>query len=436
MLHYLKMPFYFVRRRPWTTSVVGVVLCATAVLGINLWAWSHFRAAQEALSKDEMDEAQQHIAQCLRVWWRGPATQLLAARIERVSGHYPEAEQHITECVHLQHGASEATQLEEVLLRAQAGELKEVEAGLWKCIETDHPESAQILETLAKIYMRDSRLGAAIATLNLWLEREPQTVRAWHWRGWARERLDQPGKAITDYQRAVELDPKRWGVRLRLLALLLSHNPDEARPHAEELSRSHSDEPELLIVLAQYYQLRGEEDKAIEFVDRALAAQPNNFDALSLRGRLVCQRHPEEGEVWLRRAVAERPSDPRTLYSLYQCLEQLGKESEAAKILTRHTAIEIDSKRLAELMNHEIERAPDDPDLLSEVGAIQLRLGDEKMGVAWLQRALHENEYHKPSLEILLQHYESQGNEEEAAKYRQQLARVKGPNTTHSSRNR
>jgi tetratricopeptide (TPR) repeat protein len=406
--------------------MAGVVLVVVVLAAVNLWAWHHFQAAQQALRDDDLDPARQHISQCLRVWPRGSATHFLAARIARVSGRYPEAEQHLTECIHLQHGASEATQLEQVLLRAQAGELKEVEGGLWRCIDAGHPDSAQILETLVRVYLRESRTGAALACLDRWLEREPQTARAWHWRGLARERLHQEKNAVADYQKALELEPGRWGCRLRLARLLLGRsNPEEALPYVQELERSHPDDPEVLVVRAQCRQLQGEESQAIELLDRTLALHPNLFDALVLRGQLACQqRQPAEGEVWLRRAVAQQPRDPRTLYILYQCLEQQGKESEAAKVLAQQKAAEADAMRLSELLTIEVERAPRDPDLLAEVGAILLRLGEDRPGKEWLYRALNENENHKAAHETLLHYYESQGDEVMAAQHRLKLAQL------------
>jgi tetratricopeptide (TPR) repeat protein len=429
MLRYALLPFRFVGRHRWMSLASSLFFVAIVVGGVNLWAWHHYRAAEDALHVDDMGKAREHIDACLRIWRWSPAPQFLAARIERVSGHYPQAEDHLMECVRLQHGASEQTQLEEVLLRAQAGDLAEVEPGLWECVRKDHPEKTRIVETLGRVYMRDGRLRAALRTLTLWLELEPQTARGWHWRGWVYERLQQPEQAIPDYEKAIELDPGRWLVRVRLVHLILErNNPGDARMHLDRLVRDHPDEPDVLVALAQCLQLEGEEEQAIQVLDRLLAAHPDVFDALALRGRLEAQQqHPAEAEVWLRKALAKRPSDLRTLYLLYQCLEQQGKDKEADEILKKHKRIEADTNRLAELWGAQIERDPNNPDLLSEVGAILLRVNEEEQGVQWLHRALRaSHDTHKLSMRLLMRYYESRGDIAQANDYRRALEKLNG----------
>lgn len=403
--------------------LLAIVFFPVTLVACNLWARSHYRAAEKALHDDRMAEARAHISQCLRVWQRDAAAQLLAARIERIRSHFPEAEQHLRECIRLQHGPSEATQLEAVLLRVQNGEWKELEAGLWKCVETDHPETTQILETLARIHLADSRLGAAQIYLDRWLEREPQTARAWYWRGKLYERLFQTKKALGDYQKTLELKPECWECRLRLAHLLLDgHDASEAFPHLQELERSHAEEPEVAVALARYRHLNGDDAEAIRLLDQTLATNPHFYDALVLRGQLACLQHrPEEGESWLRQALAQQPNDSRTLYIFYQCLQQQGKESEAAKVLARQKAAEKDTERLTQLLTYEIKQTHGNPDVLAEVGVLWLRLGEDKLGVEWLYRALNENPNHQPSHEALLRHFESQGDTEKAEQHRAKL---------------
>lgn len=427
MLRNVKLPFTLSSRLSVAMLMAGIVLCAATLVAVNFWARHHYRAAEQALRDDRMPEARLHISQCLRVWRRDPATHLLAARIERVSNHYPDAERHLRECIRNQHGASETTQLEEILLRAQSGELKEVEAGLWKCVESNHPESSRILETLTRVYLRESRLGTALDCLDRWIEKEPRIARAWHWRGHTHQRLFQTEKARADYQMALDLDPERWECRLQLARLLLdSKNPEEALSHLEELERSHSNERDVMVALANSHHLHGEEEQAIQLLDRTLASHPDFFDALVLRGQLACQQQrPAEGEVWLRRALAQQPKDPRALYIFYQCLEKQGKESEAVKVLARKKVAEADTMRLSDLLTGAVERSPRDPDVLSEVGILWLRLGEDKAGLEWLYRALRENPNHKPSHEALLRYHQSKGDLRRAEQHRSRLAQLK-----------
>lgn len=434
MLRWIGLPFRFLRRHAWAsvlTIVLGILLLFVLV---NVWAWQQYRAAEQALGDEQLEQARSHILKCLRIWGHSSASHFLAARIERLSGHYPQAEQQLHECVRLRHGPTEATQLEQALLRAQAGDLAEVEMELWKQVEANRPESLLILETLASVYIRDGRKAAALACLDRWIERDPQSARAWHWRGWVNEDSKNPVRAMLDYEHALELQPGRWGARMRLTGLLLEwNNLRRASAHLEDLQRGHPDDLGVQTLLARYREMEGEEEEAIRLLDQVLAKRPNYFEALLLRGRMACQQqHPEEGEKFLRRALRLRPTHAGVLYALYQCLEQQGNESEAGTVYTRYKQFEADSRRLTDLLNPQKGPLPDNPDVLAEVGALCLRLGEEKSGLMWLYQALKINSNHKPTHEILLRYYEAQGNTAEAERHRQYLA--PSPSSTKNGR--
>jgi tetratricopeptide (TPR) repeat protein len=414
----------FLKTRRWVWLLLTTaLLLVTALSAVNLWAWYHFRAAQQALHDDQIELAYEHVIQCLRVW-SGAQTHLLAARIERLRGNTAEVERHLQECNRQQHGSSEAVEIEALLLQAQTGTLHRVEDLLWRCVESNQAERVWILESLARIHIRDSRLGTALRCLNRWLELEPGVARAWHWRGWIQERFQEPEKAIADYQRALELDPARWGARLRLARVYLDqHDAAKARPHVDELNCTHAEEAGVLIAVAQCRKMQGQEKDALEIVDRLLAVQPGNFDARSLRGQLTYQLGSlAEAEMWLRKALVERPEDVPTLHTLAECLKDEGKAKEAAEVQARHKRAQNDALRLTELLNREIERSPHNPDLLGEVGAILLRQGDEQAGLQWLYRALRENPNHTPTHDILMRHFESRKDMANAEKHRRYLA--------------
>jgi Tfp pilus assembly protein PilF len=414
----------FVRRPRTALGIVGLVSCL-AVGGILGWAEYHFRAARHSLAEERLDEARQHIGVYLRFWPRGKQAHLLAARIERMSGNLEEARRFLTEYARL-HGPSEESQLEWVLMRAQGGDLDEVEPGLWTCIREDSPFTTQILQTLAYCYLHLSRISPAKAALDLWIEREPHVSRAWCLRGFVFERLGRMDDAVANYQRALELAPDRSKVRLRLVNLYLNqHMVTEAEPHARHLARTDPDNPEVVVVRAQLEIAQGDEDQAHEVLQRGLQQHPNDIDMLRLLGQIECNRdHAPEGEALFRRGLAIKPHETELLFRLYKCLWQQGREKEANEVRSQYEAVLAIDRRLRVLMEGVVERSPHDPELLSEVGAIWLRLGEEEQGLNWLYRALKENPRHKPTHELLVRYYRDKRQFDKAAEHRQALAQI------------
>src|SRR5262249_14360634 len=90
---------------------------------------------------------------------------------------------------------------------------------------------------------------------------------------------------------------------------------------------------------------------------------------------------PTEAERWLRQAVAERPPEHEALYSLFQCLQRMGKQNEAAEIQATLKAIESDLMQLRETIR-QIATTPHDPEPRCKAGVILLRNGKDKEGLA------------------------------------------------------
>src|SRR6266852_4834238 len=112
----------------WHLERLLPVLCLLAIvtfgatfLGRHRWAAYHWRAAQAALTQHNFVQAQAHLKCCLEVR-HDPETKFLAARTARRAGDYDEVVQRLGECERLQ-GRTPAIALEQVLLRAQRGDL-------------------------------------------------------------------------------------------------------------------------------------------------------------------------------------------------------------------------------------------------------------------------------------------------------------------------
>ena len=104
-------------------------------------------------------------------------------------------------------------------------------------------------------------------------------------------------------------------------------------------------------------------------------------------------------------------------YSLYQCLESLGKHQEAAEVLAKLKRVETDLAHMADL-SRAIARTPHDPALRCEAGLVLLRNGLESEGLRWLESALGEDPGHVATHQALAEHYERTGNSKLAAQHR------------------
>ncbi|MBV9123593.1 MAG: tetratricopeptide repeat protein, partial [Planctomycetes bacterium] len=387
-----------------TLGVVFFLVLAGSAGGVNLWAFYQWREADRAVHAEHWDEARRHIQLCLRVWPASATAHLQAARIDRLAGDYQEAETHLEECRRLQGEATEATQLEWLLLRAQQGDVDEVSGDLLAAIQAGHPESALILEALARAYMREGRYWPARYCLTQWLEREPDTVRALHWRGLVLEKLEQRPGAIQDYRRALELAPERSDIRLHLAEALVNESMfREALPHLEQLHRQDPDQPDVLVGLARCRFQMGQLAEARRLLKEALAHHPDHAMALLHLGKLeLATGHPQEAEVLLRRAAQVDPYHLEIHYNLQQSLEhQPLRHQEAAAELEVYQKLKKDQDRLAFLLRKQLDQGPPNAEVASEIGAILLRTGQEALGLHWLRKALRIDPGHKPTREVL-----------------------------------
>jgi tetratricopeptide (TPR) repeat protein len=402
------------------------MLVAGGFLAREGWAAWHERAARRAVAEERFDDARRHLELALWVRPHSASTDLLAARVARLRGAYPEAEQHLARCAQYD-GMSEPLQLEWLLLRCQRGEVDELAPGLLAHVKAGHPDSAAILEALASVYMRTARYREAVQCLDRWVELAPDSARPLDWRGWVSNQLDHRGQALGDYERALELQPDRPLVRLRLAEILVdSTRHAEALPHLERLRQQEPDNPDVLVALARCYLAQSRSDEARALLDAVLAAQPQHFDALLRRGELeYSERHFAEAERWQRRALEQKSLDPEARYALYLSLQAQGDRQPEAREELDHWRRDRQSRdRLVRLLRTELDMRPNDPALAQEAGELFLQLGEDQRGLFWLRRALERDPRHAPSLRALLAYYERTNKPDKAAEYRQRLAEL------------
>jgi tetratricopeptide (TPR) repeat protein len=354
-----------------------------------------------------LTEARKHLAPLLLIDPQDAALRFTAARLARRAGDYEAARKDLAEYRRLA-GNTPAGQLEELLLRAQAGEQDDLARDLHAWAEKDRSAAPLIHEALARGYFEEQRLAEGYRELAAWLDREPNSARAFLWRGWALQRLGKSAQAMHDFREAVRLAPAWDAPQLQLAeALLENTQAAEAVALYERLrGRWPQDvDVDVLVGLARCWVLRGKFAEAGMLLDDVLKEHPRQTAALAEWGRLALQEgRPAEAERRLRQALKEEPANYRTTYQLVMCLRLQRKEAQARELTARLRAIADDHDRLQEILNRKLPEAPRDPNLRCEVGRILLRSGQERQGLRWLHSALRIDPQHRATRQALAEH--------------------------------
>jgi tetratricopeptide (TPR) repeat protein len=416
------------RRRPRIavlTVVVTLLGAASAFYGYAVWEW---REAVTAVREGHPASAQRKLGVCLTVWPSDPSVHRLAARAARINGDLAAAEDHLNICLRLEHGASEETQLEFLLMRAQSGEVDEVGSLLFNYVNRGHPDAPMILEAIATAYMHNLRYGAAYFYLNQWIKLFPDTARPYHFRGWVLERMNQSSMAVEDYLHALELDSNLDLVRLRVAEMFLEDKePLKALPHLEVLIRRDPSRPEPQARLGECRYLQGRHAEARQLLESVADRLPNDPLVLLYLARLdIDSGQAVRAEERLRKSLALEPSDVEARFTLVTALRMQGRDADSTAELTEYSRQKTALERANLLLQNEAKMASRDPQAAFEIGTLLLQLRRDAQGLHWLHEALLRDPAHQPTHQALAEYFESRGDLDQAATHRKFLERSRG----------
>jgi tetratricopeptide (TPR) repeat protein len=419
----LSDPLLGVRRRRrrvlWALAAIGLVVCG-ALAGRHYWADRHLQAAREALGRDDLDSAHEHIERCLAIGGDRPAVHLLAARIERRQDNYDEADRHLKDCEQLQ-GVTEETVLERELLRAQQGDPDSVIENL-KAVAARQPDQAvPIWEAVAKGYLNCYAKVDALKYANRLLRESPGHVQGRLCRGKTLESFEKYEAALPDYEEAFRLAPNSPEVRLRLAALLYRlGRPTEALVHYEWLRERKPVDADVLLGLARCHYDLHELDAARQLFRQLTADSPNDFRGWLELGRLEFHAgNTNEAEPSLRRASGLAPRNHDVWLAWRNCLEALGspQEAEAATCRERLREIGNESREINDLIE-KAKFARNDAPNRYRIGTLLLARGQEEDAVSWFFSAIGEDPKYAPAHTALADYFERKGEHYRAELHR------------------
>ena len=415
-------------RRFWRVlailALVSLILAGVGLVGLEIWANSHYKAAEKALAREDFDLAQKHLAKALLGKPRSSLVHLLAGRVARRTGDFSRAQYHLDRCFKLQgNRVSEDLQLEQLMLKAQTGEVETVADQLFVYVEQDRPEAPLILEALALGYAREHLLGPASKCAELWVAREPDNPQARYLLGFSLSSQGLFRPAVTNLRRAAELVPERDDIRQQLAhALSGAQFYQEARREFQRVLDRHPDDPQAKFGVAGCWAALGEAQKAQKLLDELLQHDPRCVEFLIERGKLFLENdQPKAAEADLRRALAINPNEVQAAYQYMLCLRKLGKKEEADKWSVKVRRMEADVERIQKLLRKELHRPDRRPDDCYQAATLLIQYGRKSDALYWLYQALKTDPNYLPAHKLLAEHWEKVGDKERAARHRAAL---------------
>lgn len=418
-----------VRRPGRTLAVLGLlalILGSVLVGGLHWWTKRQLALAQAAVDRAHYSEAERHVRAAFA--WRphDPATLLVAARVARRLGYYDQADELLTRHKKIVGLTDEGT-LESALLKAERGDLPDVELFLRTQVQQGHPQSLAILEGLASGYMRQFLLDQAEEVLRLWEEKAPESPQMHFSWGRAHELRGQQVEAVARFRRVLERDAERDDARLRLCELLMAMGQGSAAlPHLEYLTQRDPDNMAAAVELARCRDHLGQQAEAEALLEQILQKWPQCAAAMAERGK-IARRNDQlaEAERWYAEAVRAEPSDFQVAFQYAQVLRALGKTAQAREVENKTKQIEKDIEDIQAIVGGKMQRDPNNPALHYQAGMIALRAGNPKEALRWFESALRIDPDHLETHEALARYYLLAGQTTQSARHRDRAEQLR-----------
>ena len=286
---------------------------------------------EQAIVDRDYPAAREHLTAYLDARPKDARVRWLVADVARQLRLYEQAGEALRAC-RQSGGDDEAIETEYALMAVEQGDPRPIPALRARVADKDDSLSLTILEVLIQHDLNLYQLRDAQQGFNLYLKRKPDDLYALLGRGRLWERFLSYTDAVVDYRRAVAVHPdNELAHRWLAAALLLVGTPSEALEQYRWLDERVPNDPAVQLGLAKCHRQLGRPDKALALLDGVLGATPNSAEALWERGQLEIDRgRPVDAEPWLRRADQAAPFDRRIVFSLFNCLQTLGRPDAGA----------------------------------------------------------------------------------------------------------
>lgn len=204
-------------------------------------------------------------------------------------------------------------------------------AGLTGCDGAGKPGGSDL--AAAKKHLQERNKSSAIIVLKETLRKNPDAVEARFLLGKALLESAEPGQALVELRKALELGhPESAAVPQIVKALSASGRAEEAiKTYADKTFDDKPSMAELQTGLAAAYGLLGQTAKMRSLVDTALATDPSNAAALTMKAMFTAQEgKADESMALLERVLNKDPGYPSALYVKGLLLRHFKKDTDGA----------------------------------------------------------------------------------------------------------
>jgi len=393
-------------RRRWRRWVVAALVLLMLFATRPWWCRGACLAmARYEFSRFDAQRAELWLNWSIRLTGEDGETVLWLARAYRRQGRLEDTRAALERALRL--GAPrERLERENWLALAQSGQIREAEPHLPGLLTRPGNDGPEICEAFALGYMRSQRHAQAARLLEAWMNDWPHQARPYLLRGRLYLVQQQTRKAEADFRKALDRDAGCAEAAVELADILRGENrPKEAQPLYERWVHDRRVGTRAKVGLAGCLKALGRADEARSWLESALAAAPHDWTTLLEMGRIELEAgRYAAAEEFLRRALP-LTWDDEVRYLLAQALQGQGKTDEAKPFFeqVRRTR---DAFRELQRLEDELVKAPGDPQLLTQMGAILLEYADPEEGVLRLLAALDRDPRHREARQLLVRHYE------------------------------
>jgi predicted Zn-dependent protease len=175
--------------------------------------------------------------------------------------------------------------------------------------------------------------------------------------------------------------------------------------------------------LGQCRFLQGLEKEARRLLEAAVVDLPEDPAVLLYLAKMDLQdEEPSRAEQRLLGLLRVDPFDTEGRYTLYLCLEKLGRQEEAASTLKKWQEDKAQLERANNLLREEASHPSNNASTAFTIGDALIHVAQENLGLYWLNKALERDGTFQPAIKALVEHYEKKGAVEKADQYRRLLA--------------